>query len=256
MSQNHSLLATWRWIFIRTADILKGRKLYRRVLFPYNTKNRLVSDSVSIRKKIFLTYFCYLFPSSNSFTFPIVTGCSERVPSLHFSIRIRLSRLNYCRYFLSDYEVVVVIASLQYLSISLARFYFCFLCPPRPHLEQTAFYYYSLKTLFWANVLSPFYHRKFISGSCNCKHSNRCLTIRPFLTTACLQRMKFSPSSHVLMCSPLLVPSCLLWTEGAFPAFPLPPHPSPTPSSSAPTNQNVSLCLANQSESVPIPSSH
>lgn len=51
------------------------------------------------KKKGFLTYFCYLYSSSNIFTFAIVTGCSERVPSLNFSFHICLSRFINVRVF-------------------------------------------------------------------------------------------------------------------------------------------------------------
>lgn len=76
---------------------------------------------------------------------------------------------------------MVVIASLHHLSISLVWVYFCSPCPPRPRLEQTAFWNHSLNTPFWADGLChPLYHLKFLSGSRNCKHSDCCLNICPF----------------------------------------------------------------------------
>lgn len=59
------------------ADTFKGRKLYRCALYSYKTNGRFRS---------IILYFCYLYPASKIFTFPIITGCSERVPSFIFSI--------------------------------------------------------------------------------------------------------------------------------------------------------------------------
>lgn len=78
--------------------------------------------------------------------------------------------------------------------------------------------------------LSPSYHLKFISGSCNCKHSNCCLNICPFPTTTNFKRMRFAPLGNVFVCPPPVVPLCGAGRGGSFPG---PPSPlclhSPTP---------------------------
>lgn len=77
--------------------------------------------------------------------------------------------------------------------------------------------------------LSPSYHLKFISGSCNYKHSNCCLSICPFLTTTYFKRMRFSQLSNVFRAVPAFV-----WGSEKresfsplhlYPPTPYPPHP-------------------------------
>lgn len=148
---------------------------------------------------------------------------------------------------------MVVIASLHYLSISLVWFYFCFPCPPRPRLEQIAFYNHSVLSRW---PLSPAYHLKFISGSWNCKHSNCCLNICPFSCNSLFQKNEIlTVESRVYL--PAMGCAFVLRSEQqSFPSLSIPFALSPvlaSPSAWEPTNQNASLCLDSQSENILIP---